>query len=130
LLHTLGATSGLYLTYGWFQNLTHAASASALAGLVAVIGITFSYRQGTLLAFVIGATAAGAIGWEVVEYFGLLDAYGVWLHFHSVQDMLVDMSANAVGVTAALIVLYVRGAFDLPHDGVSVGQTDRRLQSE
>lgn len=35
LVHAVGNHTGLYFEYGWYQNLTHACSASAMAALVA-----------------------------------------------------------------------------------------------
>ncbi|MFB6163588.1 MAG: hypothetical protein ABEJ31_00340 [Haloarculaceae archaeon] len=107
-LHRTGAAAGWYLRYGWFQNLTHACSASALAALLAVAPLWLGYDGRRLAVFVVAGAAVGALGWEVVEYLGLLDPYGIWLQFHSVHDAAVDMTANAVGVTGTLLVLWVR----------------------
>lgn len=113
-LHRIGAANGLYITFGWFQNLTHAASASAMALLLAVAAFHLGYRGRGLVAFVVVFSLVGAVSWEIVEYFGLLDAYGIWLHFHSFHDAAIDMSANAVGVTATLLVLWTRTGLDGP----------------
>ena len=111
-IHKTGSLTGLYFEYGWFQNLTHAASASAVAGLVAVFGLlTLGLTGRCLVAFVLALTAAGAVGWEVVEYFGFMDAFGVPLQFHSVHDMTLDMASNAVGVAVVLGVLWVTTGF-------------------
>ena len=104
-VHKVGAITGLYLRYGWFQNVTHACSASAMAALVAVFGLSLGYRGRALVAFVVTGSLVGAVGWEVLEYFSVLDAYGIWLHFHGFDDAAVDMGANAVGVGATLGVL-------------------------
>lgn len=104
-VHKIGAVTGLYLRYGWFQNVTHACSASAMAALLAVVGLSLGYRGRRLVAVVVVGSLLGAVGWELVEYFGVLDAYGIWLHFHSVEDAAVDMGANAVGVGATIAAL-------------------------
>jgi hypothetical protein len=108
-IHKLGAVTGLYLQYGWYQNLTHACSASAMAALLAVAGLSLGYRGRRLAGFVVVASLLGAVGWEVLEFFSVLDAYGIWLHFHGFHDAAVDMGANAVGVAATLGVLRTVG---------------------
>lgn len=105
LVHHVGNPT-LYFQYGWYQNLTHALSASALAGLVAMAGLQRGHRGASLVAFVVALTTLGAIGWEVVEYFGVLDPLGVPLHFHDFEDAAVDMTSNAVGVTVTLTALW------------------------
>jgi hypothetical protein len=107
VVHSIG-NPHLYLQFGWYQNLTHAWSASALAALVAVAGLELGYRRFGLVAFVIAMTTVGALGWEAVEYFGLLDGFGVPLHFHDFNDAAVDMVSNAVGVSFTLLVVWVR----------------------
>lgn len=97
----------LYLAFGWYQNLTHAWSASALAALAAVAGLTLGYRRRSLVVFVVAVTTGGAIGWEFVEYFGLLDGFGIPLHFHDFNDAAVDMVSNAVGVTVTLTAVWL-----------------------
>jgi hypothetical protein len=106
LVHFIGNETHLYFHFGWFQNLTHALSASALAGFVAVAGLSRGLRGKHLVGFVLVGTAVGAFSWEAVEYLGLLDGFGVPLHFHDVNDMLVDMASNSVGVTLTLGVLW------------------------
>lgn len=105
-LHKVGATAGWYLAYPRFQNLTHAASASGVALLVGILGLELGYHGRRLLAFAVTSTAAGALGWEAIEYLGWLDSYGVYLHFHDLNDAAVDMVSNAAGTTAALTVLW------------------------
>jgi hypothetical protein len=97
----------LYLAFGWYQNLTHAWSASALAALAAVAGLGLGYRRRSLVAFVVAVTTGGAIGWEAVEYFGLLDGFGIPLHFHDFNDAAVDMLSNAVGVSFTLTAVWL-----------------------
>lgn len=103
--HKYGAIAGWYLAYPWFQNLTHAASASGVAILIGLVGMELGYRGRRLVVFVVGLTALAAVGWEVVEYFGLLDDYGVYLHFHDFEDAAVDMVSNGAGTLAALVAL-------------------------
>lgn len=105
-VHKYGAVVGFYLEYPWFQNLTHAASASGVAILVGLFGLELGYRGRRLLAFVLVVTAAAAVGWEVIEYLGWLDRFGVYLMFHDLNDAMVDMASNTVGVTLALAALW------------------------
>jgi hypothetical protein len=106
LVHAIGNETHLYFQFGWFQNVTHAWSASALAGLLAVVGTSRGLRGRRLVTFVLAGTAMAAVAWEAVEYVGLLDPFGVPLHFHDVNDMLVDMASNSVGVSVTLGVLW------------------------
>lgn len=105
-LHKAGALAGWYGAYPWFQNLTHAASASGVALLCGLVGLELGYRGRRLLGFAVALTVAGALGWEAIEYLGWLDGYGVYLHFHGVHDAAVDMASNAVGTAAALTALW------------------------
>lgn len=106
-VHKYGALSGWYFAYPWFQNVTHAASASGVALLVGLVGLELGYRRRRLLLFVVGLTALAAFGWELVEYFGWLDRFGVYLMFHDFNDAAVDMASNAVGTATALVVLWL-----------------------
>lgn len=105
-IHKYGALTGLYFRFPWYQNLTHAASASGVAALVAIAALHLGYRGRRLVAVVVGVTALAALGWEVVEYLGFLDAYGLYLHFHDFEDAAVDMVSNAVGTAVALGVIW------------------------
>lgn len=58
--HTYGVLAGLYLTYSWFQMITHAASASGLAVILGLLGLELGYRGRRLLAFVV--VLAGVVG--------------------------------------------------------------------
>lgn len=107
VVHAVGNDVGWYLQFGWYQNLTHGLSASAMAVILAVAGLRRGYRGARLVAFVVALSAALALCWEAVEYFGLLDPYGVSLHFHDFNDAMVDMAANAVGVSLALVAVWV-----------------------
>lgn len=106
-VHKYGALSGWYFAYPWFQNVTHAASASGVALLVGLVGLELGYRRRRLLLFVVGLTALAAFGWELVEYVGWLDQFGVYLMFHDFNDAAVDMASNAVGTATALVVLWL-----------------------
>lgn len=111
-VHKYGAIVGLYLAYPWFQNLTHAASASGVAVLLGIAGLHWHLQGRRLVLFVLLGTALGAVGWEIVEYLGWMDRFGVYLMFHSFDDAVVDMASNAVGVATALFVLWWRTGFD------------------
>lgn len=110
--HKYGAIVGLYLAYPWFQNLTHAASASGVAILLGLAGLHYHLGGRRLLVFVVVGTALGATGWEVIEYLGWMDQFGVYLLFHDLDDAAVDMASNAVGVGAALLALWWRTGLD------------------
>lgn len=103
--HKYGALAGWYLEWGWFQNLTHAASASGVALLAGLVGLALGYQDRRLLTVVVAVTAAGALGWEFVEYMGWMDRWGVHLYFHGFGDFAVDMASNVVGTVLALGVL-------------------------
>ena len=120
-VHKVGVINGYYLEYGWFQNLTHACSASALAALVAIVGLHLGYRGRRLVAFVVVGSALGAVGWEVIEYFGVLDPYGIYFIFHDFHDAAIDMVSNSVGVAATLLVLWYTTGLD--PDGYSFSTT-------
>lgn len=106
VVHSIGNPT-LYIEYGWYQNLTHAWSASALAGLAVVAGLRLGYRRLTLVSFVVTVATLGALGWETVEYFHIMDAFGIPLQFHSFNDAAVDMLSNAVGVSFTLTVVWL-----------------------
>ena len=110
--HKYGAVVGWYVAYPWFQNLTHAASASGVAILVGLVGSALGYRGRGLAVFIIALTAVAAVGWELVEYLGWMDQYGVYLMFHGFDDAAVDMVSNAVGTTLTLTVLWWRTDLD------------------
>lgn len=124
LVHAVGNDTGLYLRFGWYQNLTHALSASALAGLITVAGLERGYRRTRLVAFVVALSMAGWLGWETVEYFGLLDGFGVPLHFHDFNDAAVDMASNVVGAGATLMVAWMTTGLD-----TTPGSTTARVES-
>lgn len=104
--HKYGALAGWYLAFPWFQNLTHAASASGVAVLVGLVGLELDYRGRRLVALVIGGTLLAALLWEGIEYLGWLDQFGVYLMFHDFNDAAVDMVSNAVGLATALVALW------------------------
>ncbi|MFB6267224.1 MAG: hypothetical protein ABEI31_06165 [Halodesulfurarchaeum sp.] len=105
-LHKYGALVGWYVTIPWFQNLTHAISASAVALLLWMAGLALGYRGRNRLVFAGVLTIVAAIQWEFIEYLGVLDQYGVYLQFHGFDDAAVDMVSNLVGLGAALFVLH------------------------
>lgn len=104
-VHKYGVLAGFYLTYSWFQMITHAASASGLTVILGLVGLELGYRRRRLLVFVVVVTGPVATGWEVIEYLGLLDGYGVYLYFHGLTDAAVDMFSNAVGTAVGLAIL-------------------------
>lgn len=131
-LHRVGALSGWYIAFPWFQNLTHAASASGLALLLGIAGLELGYRRRRLLAFAVAMTLFASLGWELVEYLGWLDQYGVYLHFHDFQDAAVDMASNAVGTAVALAGLWLLTGLDhraSSERGSAAGDEDRDVAS-
>ncbi|MFB6155976.1 MAG: hypothetical protein ABEJ22_08775 [Haloferacaceae archaeon] len=102
--HSVGNATGLYVRYWWFQLLTHYISASAVALLVARVGLGIGLRGTRLAAFVVAFAGAGAVGWEVVEYLGLFAN----LHFWGFDDSAVDLLADAVGIATVLLLLRTR----------------------
>lgn len=116
-VHKYGAVVGWYLAYPWFQNLTHAASASGVALLLGIAGSQLGYRDRQLVLFVVAATAVAAVGWEVIEYLGWMDQFGVYLMFHDLNDAAVDMASNAVGTALALAALWWWTDLDPMGDG-------------
>ncbi len=110
-LHTMGS-AGLYAAIGWWDHLTHAMSASVVAG----IGYTFAraldvHHDGIHLpsrfAFVYILIVVMAFGviWELFE-FGLdlvADATGIEMPLaqHGLDDTVRDMMFNTLG---ALVV--------------------------
>ncbi|MFB6156062.1 MAG: hypothetical protein ABEJ22_09210 [Haloferacaceae archaeon] len=101
VFHAIGNANGLYLQYWWFQIVAHVWSATALAGLLSVAGLTVELRGRHLVAFVVVSTTAGALGWELVEYLGVFPN----LLFHGLGDSLLDLTADAVGLGAVLRLL-------------------------
>jgi hypothetical protein len=99
--HAIGNANGLYVRHWWFQIVAHYWSATALAGLLALTGLSGGLRGRRLAAFVVALTVAGALSWEVVEYLGVFPH----LHFHGLGDSLVDVTADAVGLWTVLALL-------------------------
>lgn len=109
--HAVGNATGLYTRYWWFQIAAHYVSASALALLVARVGLALGLPWRRLVPFVVVVAGAGAVSWEVVEYLGLFEN----LHFWGVDDSLLDLAADAVGFATVLVLLWktrVRDAVD------------------
>lgn len=105
--HSAGNVNGMYERYWWFQVIAHYWSASALAALFARAGLSLGYRGWRLVAFVVGFSAVGALGWELVEYLKLFEN----LHFHGFDDSAIDLVADSVGVTTVLAYLWHKTRF-------------------
>ena len=127
-LHTMGS-AGLYARIGWWDHLTHAMSASLVAG----VGYTFARavdlhsdrihlpRQFFFVYVVIVVLSFGVI-WELFE-FGLdiaADATGISMPLaqHGIDDTVRDLMFNSLG---ALLV----AAFGQAHLS---GVTERALE--
>lgn len=102
--HTVGNQLGFYVQYWWFQIAAHYVSASAVALVLARTGLDMGLRGRRLVAFVVGFSFLGAIGWEVVEYLAIFEN----LHFWGIEDSLMDLAADAVGVASVLALLGTR----------------------
>jgi len=126
-LHTAGS-AGLYAVVGWWDHLTHAMSASLVAG----VGYTFARavdihsdriylpRQ-FFFVYTLVVVLAFAVVWELFE-FGLdvaADATGVSMPLaqHGLDDTVLDLVFNSVGALAV-------AAFGQAH---LVGATERAL---
>jgi hypothetical protein len=106
--HAVGNANGLYLKHWWFQIVAHYWSATAVAGLLAVAGLSLDLRGRRLAAFVVGLTAVGAFGWELVEFLGVFEH----LNFHGFGDFLVDTASNTAGLATVLALLRRRRSTD------------------
>lgn len=99
--HKVGALQGWYGRWWWFQIAAHYFSAAGVALLLARVGLDLRLRGPRLVAFVVGLTAVGALGWEVAEYLALFPK----LHFWGVDDMLIDLAADSAGILTVLALL-------------------------
>jgi len=106
-LHTLGS-AGLYGAIGWWDHLTHAMSASVVAG----IGYTFAraidlHHEGIAIprrfafVFIVITVMAFGVVWELFE-FGLdVAAEGTGIEMplsqHGIDDTVRDMMFNTLG---------------------------------
>ena len=112
-LHTAGS-AGLYAVVGWWDHLTHAMSASLVAGA----GYTFARavdihsdqirlpRQ-FFFVYIVVVVLAFAVVWELFE-FGLdvaADATGVSMPLaqHGLDDTVRDLVFNSVGAIAVAV---------------------------
>jgi hypothetical protein len=102
--HSYGNATGLYVRYWWFQLAAHYVSASAVALLVARVGLDVGLRGRSLVGFVVFFATAAAVGWEFVEYLGLFEN----LHFWGIEDSAVDLLADAAGIGTVLVLLRTR----------------------
>jgi hypothetical protein len=129
-LHTLGST-GLYLQIGWWDHLTHAMSASLVAGVGYTAARAVDLHDDHIaiparFAFVyivIFVLAFGVI-WELFEY-GLdviADATGATMPLaqHGLGDTVRDLMFNSVGalVVAAFGQAHLTGFADVVRETV------------
>jgi hypothetical protein len=117
VFHAVGNANGLYLKHWWFQIVAHYWSATAVAGLLAVAGLSLDLRGRRVVVFVVSLTAVGAFGWELVEFFGVFEH----LNFHGFGDFLVDTASNTVGLATVLALLRRREPASDGSGGASVG---------
>lgn len=102
--HKAGSILGFYPRFFWFQMVAHFLSAAAMALLLARFGLDAGLRGRRLVGFVVGFSVVGAIGWELVEYYRLVPS----LHWWGVEDSLLDLAMDAVGVSVVLLSLRTR----------------------
>jgi hypothetical protein len=98
VLHTTGYL-GLYEQYQWYDEITHVASGTIIAGVgyasfralelhSGAIDVPSAFRAVFVVVFVL---AAGMV-WEVFEF-----AFGSLVTVYGIDDIVTDMIANAVG---------------------------------
>lgn len=108
LLHTVGSL-GLYEQYQWYDEITHTASATIIAGIgyasfralelhSEVIDVPSQFRAVFIVVFVL----ATGVFWEVLEY-----ALGGFVTVYGIDDIVTDFVFNAVG--AALVAIWGTG---------------------
>ncbi|MFB6268122.1 MAG: hypothetical protein ABEI31_10715 [Halodesulfurarchaeum sp.] len=114
-IHKIGVILGYYRGFFWFQLLTHFLSASALALLLLLVGRTLSLSPSSLVVFVLAGSAVGAVGWEVVEYLGVVP----WLIWWGPTDSLLDLTNDLIGIVVVLALHRVRGRTFRPTDSSS-----------
>jgi len=102
--HKVGAVSGFYPRFFWFQMVAHYLSASAMALLLVRFGLTAGLQGRRLVVFVLAFSLVGAVGWEVVEYLKVFPS----LHWWGIEDSLLDLGMDALGVASVLILLRTR----------------------
>lgn len=104
VFHQIGAESLWYPRFFWYQLVAHFLSASGVALLLARFGISAGLDGRRLLVFVVAFSLAGAIGWEVTEYLG------IWrgLHWWGIDDSLLDLSMDLLGIGTVLFVFRTR----------------------
>jgi hypothetical protein len=78
--------------------VTHFVSASALALVLLRAGQAVGLSGSDLLALTVVGVAAGAVCWELIEYLDLIP----WLHWWGLDDSLLDMTMNTVGLAVVL----------------------------
>lgn len=108
-LHTLGS-AGFYGYFGWWDNLTHALSASLIAGIGYILVRALDLHHDEirlpsryLFVYVILFVMAIAVVWELFE-FGLdmlseQTEMGMPLAQHGLDDTVRDIIFNTVGAT-------------------------------
>lgn len=102
--HSVGARLGYYPRFFWFQMVAHVLSAAAMALLLARFGLDAGLRDRRLVGFVVGFSVVGAVGWELAEYFKLTPG----LHWWGIEDSLLDLAMDAIGVAVVLLSLRTR----------------------
>lgn len=102
--HRVGAVSGYYPRFFWYQMVAHFLSAAAMALLLARFGLDVGLRGRVLVAFVVGFSVVGAVGWEVAEFLAVIPG----LHWWGIDDSLLDLAMDAVGVAVVLLSLRTR----------------------
>lgn len=106
-IHKTGVILGFYPAYFWFQLLTHFLSSTALVLLLLVAGRSLGLGSTSLLAFVLGGWILGVFTWELIEFLDLVP----WLTWWGIEDFLVDLASNTVGLLTVLGSYRARNRF-------------------
>ena len=124
LAHTLGS-AGLYATVGWWDHLTHALSATIVAGVGYTVTRALDVHHDDIqlprrfaFAFILVLVMAFGVVWELFE-FGLdvlaaRTGVDMPLAQHGLDDTVGDLLFNAAGavVVAAFGQAYLSGTVD------------------
>lgn len=124
LAHTLGS-AGLYATVGWWDHLTHALSATIVAGVGYTVTRALDVHHDDIqlpgrfaFVFILVLVMAFGVVWELFEFGldGLAAQTGVDMPLaqHGLDDTVGDLLFNAAGavIVAAFGQVYLSGTVD------------------
>ncbi|MFD1589476.1 hypothetical protein ACFR9U_21070 [Halorientalis brevis] len=104
ILHTIGSL-GVYEQYQWYDEVTHTASATIIAGVgyasfralerhSDAIDVPSEFRAVFIVVFVL----ATGVFWEVIEY-----VLGGYVTVYGIDDIVTDFVFNAVGAVIVAV---------------------------